>query len=79
MTGPPPWRSVGLVLLASTSLQVGLAVAATTFDDAGALSAVWIRSVVGAALLTAYIRPNPRAFTKRSSVPSPPTGWPSPA
>jgi inner membrane transporter RhtA len=64
VTAPPPWRSVGLVLLASTSLQVGLAVAATTFDDAGALSAVWIRSVVGAALLTAYIRPNPRAFTK---------------
>ena len=28
------------------------------------LSAVWIRSVVGAALLTAYIRPNPRAFTR---------------
>lgn len=63
MTALPPWRSIGLVLLASTSLQAGLAVAATTFDDAGALSAVWIRSIVGAALLTAYIRPNPRSFT----------------
>jgi inner membrane transporter RhtA len=60
----PPWRSILLVLLASTSLQVGLAVAATTFDEAGVLSAVWIRSVVGAALLTAYIRPDPRAFTR---------------
>ncbi|HEX7195984.1 MAG TPA: cyclic nucleotide-binding domain-containing protein [Candidatus Limnocylindria bacterium] len=62
MTGVP-WRSVGLVLLASTSLQVGLAVAATSFDSAGAMAAVWIRSVVGAALLTIYIRPNPRSFT----------------
>ena len=46
-----PWSPVGLVLLSSTSLQVGLAVAATTFAEAGPASAVWVRSVVGAALL----------------------------
>ncbi len=57
------WRSVGLVLLSSTSLQVGLAVAATAFAAAGPATAVWIRSVVGATLLVAYIRPNLRGFT----------------
>ena len=45
------WKPVALVLLSSTSLQFGLAIAATTFDAAGPLTAVWIRSVVGALLL----------------------------
>jgi inner membrane transporter RhtA len=53
-----------LVLLASTSLQFGLAIAATTFDSAGPISAVWIRSVVGALLLNLYIRPDFRSFTR---------------
>jgi inner membrane transporter RhtA len=57
------WRSVALVLASSTSLQFGLAIAATTFAAAGPISAVWIRSVVGAVLLGLYIRPKFRAFS----------------
>lgn len=62
MTGRD-WRPVGLVLLSSTSLQVGLAVAATAFAAAGPTSAVWVRSLVGAALLGLFIRPDLRALT----------------
>lgn len=58
------WKPIGLVLLSSTSLQVGLAVAAGVFAAAGPVSAVWVRSLVGAALLWAYIRPDPRAYTR---------------
>ena len=58
------WTPIGLVLLSSTSLQVGLAVAATAFAAAGPVSAVWVRSLVGAALLWAYIRPDPRVLTR---------------
>ena len=58
------WKPVALVLLSSTSLQFGLAIAATTFDAAGPLTAVWIRSVVGALLLGLYIRPRFRSFTR---------------
>jgi inner membrane transporter RhtA len=57
-------RAVGLVLLASTSLQLGVAIATTAFAEAGPLGATWIRSLVGAALLTAYIRPNFRSYTR---------------
>lgn len=65
MTGPRrQLRAVGLVLLSSTSLQFGLAIAATTFAEAGPISAVWIRSVVGAAFLWIYIRPDIRSFSR---------------
>ncbi len=59
-----PWRPIGLVLLSSTSLQVGLAVAATAFAEAGPASAVWVRSVVGAALLGLIIRPRFSTITR---------------
>jgi inner membrane transporter RhtA len=59
-----PWHSAALVMLSSTSLQAGLAIAATAFVAAGPATAVWIRSVVGAALLVWYIRPNFRGFTR---------------
>ena len=58
------WRPVVLVLASSTSLQLGLAIAATTFVAAGPISAVWIRSVVGAVLLGLYIRPDIRSFDR---------------
>lgn len=58
------WRPVGLVLLSSASLQVGLAVASTAFVAAGPVAAVWVRSVVGAGLLWLYIRPDPRLYTR---------------
>ena len=46
-----------MVLLSSTSLQLGLAIATTAFAAAGPIGALWVRSVVGAALLALYIRP----------------------
>ena len=58
------WQPAALVLLSSTSLQVGLAVAANAFGGAGPMGAVWVRSVVGAALLWLYIRPNIRGFDR---------------
>ena len=58
------FRPVALVLMSSTSLQFGLAIAATTFDEAGPIGAVWVRSLVGALLLGLYIRPRWRAFTR---------------
>ncbi len=59
------WRPAALVLLSSTSLQVGLALAATAFDAAGPLGALAVRSVVGATLLWLYIRPDVRSFDRR--------------
>ncbi|MFC6238066.1 cyclic nucleotide-binding domain-containing protein [Longivirga aurantiaca] len=59
-----PWKPVGLVLLSSASLQMGLAVAASVFAAAGPVSAVWVRSLVGAVLLWAYIRPDISAYTR---------------
>lgn len=65
MTGPVRQpHAVGLVLLSSVSLQLGLAVAATTFDTAGPISAVWIRSTVGAAALWLVIRPDVSSYTR---------------
>ena len=58
------WRPVALVLLSISSLQLGNAIATTAFAEAGPLGAVWIRSCVGAALLTLYIRPNLRGVTR---------------
>ncbi len=62
------WRPAGLVLASSTSLQVGLAVAANAFDEAGPMGAVWIRSLVGAGLLALYIRPDLRVFTREQVI-----------
>jgi inner membrane transporter RhtA len=53
-----------MVCLSVLSLQAGAAIATTTFDDAGPIGAVWIRSVVGGGLLALYIRPKIRAFTR---------------
>lgn len=64
MSGPSLWKPAGLVVTASTSLQLGLAVAATMFAAAGPVSAVWVRSVVGATLLCLWIRPDVRAIPR---------------
>ncbi len=61
---PSSWRPILLVLLSSSSLQVGIAIATSAFAAAGPLGAVWIRSAVGAVLMAAYIRPRPRDFTR---------------
>ena len=63
------WRPVALVLLSSTSLQVGLAIATTAFAAAGALGALWIRSLVGGLILAAYIRPDVRSLNRSQLVP----------
>ncbi len=57
-------RPILLVLLSSTSLQLGTAIATTAFAEAGPLGAVWLRGLVGAVLMTAWIRPDLRRFTR---------------
>ena len=52
-----------LVVLSSTSIQVGTAIATTAFVAAGPIGAVWVRGLVGAALLFAWVRPNVRRIT----------------
>lgn len=56
-------------MVSSTSLQLGLAIAATAFAAAGPVSAVWVRSVVGAALLWAFIRPDVRRIPRSQWAP----------
>ncbi len=58
-----------MVVASSTSLQFGLAIAATTFAAAGPFSAVWVRSVVGAALLGLWIRPKAHAISREQRIP----------
>lgn len=57
---PPPAL---LVLMSSTSIQVGTAIATTAFVAAGPIGSVWVRGLVGAALLFAWVRPNVRHIT----------------
>jgi inner membrane transporter RhtA len=57
-------RPVGLVLLSVTSLQLGIAISSTAFGVVGPLGATLVRSIVGAVLLTAFIRPDFRAFSR---------------
>ena len=61
--------AIGMVLLSSTSLQAGLAVASTVFVAAGPLAAVWIRSLVGAVLLGLLIRPDLRSLSRAQVLP----------
>jgi inner membrane transporter RhtA len=58
------WRPVAMVCVSVLSLQSGAAIATTAFDKAGPVGAVWARSVVGGGLLSLYIRPRIRAFTR---------------
>ena len=62
MTGR--WRPIAMVLLSSTSLQLGLAIATTAFAAAGPIGALWVRSVVGGGLLALYIRPSVRSLNR---------------
>ena len=57
-------RPILLVLLSSTSIQFGTAIATTVFDEAGALGAVWLRGVFGALIMAAWVRPRIRAMTR---------------
>jgi inner membrane transporter RhtA len=63
MSGLVP-RPILLVLLSSTSIQLGTAIATTAFAEAGPLGAVWVRGLVGALLMTAWVRSDPRRFTR---------------
>jgi inner membrane transporter RhtA len=56
-------RAVALVVGSMVSLQVGTAIAISAFDDAGPLGVVWMRGVIGGALLTLYLRPRLRSYT----------------
>jgi inner membrane transporter RhtA len=57
---PPPAL---LVVLSSTSIQFGTAIATTAFVAVGPIGAVWVRGIVGAALLFAWVRPDVRRIT----------------
>ena len=57
-------RAFLLVLGSMLSLQVGTAIAISAFDDAGPLGVVWVRGVIGALLLTLYLRPRLRKYSK---------------
>lgn len=58
------WRPILLVLASSTSIQFGTAIATTAFDAAGPLGAVWLRGVIGGAVMLAWIRPNLRRVSR---------------
>ena len=53
-------RPILLVLLSSTSIQFGTAIATTVFTEAGALGAVWLRGVFGALIMAVWVRPSVR-------------------
>ena len=57
-------RPIVLVLLSSTSIQVGTAIATTAFAEAGPLGAVWVRGVVGALIMAAWVRPDLRRISQ---------------
>lgn len=57
---PPPAL---LVVLSSTSIQFGTAIATTAFAAAGPIGSVWVRGLVGGALLLLLVRPNVRRVT----------------
>jgi inner membrane transporter RhtA len=56
-------RAVALVVGSMVSLQIGTAIAISAFDDAGPLGVVWMRGVIGGALMTLYLRPRLRSYT----------------
>lgn len=58
---PPPGF---LVVLSSTSIQVGTAIATTAFVAAGPIGSVWVRGLVGAGLLLLLVRPDVRRVTR---------------
>ncbi len=49
--------------MSSTSIQVGTAIATTAFAAAGPIGSVWVRGLVGALLLFAWVRPDVRRIT----------------
>jgi inner membrane transporter RhtA len=53
------WRPIALVLASTTSVQFG-----TAFVAAGPLGAVWIRGVIAAAVMLAWVRPDIRELTR---------------
>ena len=57
-------RPVLMVCASVLSIQFGIAIASTVFDEAGPFGAVWIRGVVGGVLLALYVRPKFRSFTR---------------
>ena len=57
-------RPILLVLLSSTSIQVGTAIATTAFAEAGPLGAVWLRAVIGGLLMFVWVRPNVREIRR---------------
>lgn len=58
----PPWA---LVVIAIVSVQVGAAVAKGLFDTAGPIGVVFIRTLLGAAILAALFRPRLTGYTRR--------------
>jgi len=58
----PPWA---LVVLSIVSVQIGAAVAKGLFDSAGPIGVVFIRTVLGAAILAALFRPRLTGYTPR--------------
>jgi inner membrane transporter RhtA len=63
-SSPTLWRPILLVVLSSTSIQFGTAIATTVFADAGPLGAVWLRGLIGAVILGIWIRPDLRALRR---------------
>jgi inner membrane transporter RhtA len=57
-------RPIGFVLASSTSIQFGTAIATTTFDAVRPLTAVWVRMMIGAIIMLAWIRPDVRSLTR---------------
>jgi inner membrane transporter RhtA len=57
------WRPIALVLASTTSVQFGTAIATTAFVAAGPLGAVWIRGVIAAVVMFAWVRPDLRDLT----------------
>ena len=58
------WRPIALVLASTTSVQFGTAIATTAFVSAGPLGAVWIRGLIAAAVMMAWVRPDLRGVTR---------------
>lgn len=56
-------RPIALVMLSVSSIQLGIAISTTAFPIVGPLGATFTRSLFGAGLLLAVMRPNLRAFT----------------
>src|SRR5436190_12569919 len=57
------WRPIALVLASTASVQFGTAIATTAFVAAGPLGAVWIRGVIAAGVMVAWVRPDLRSVT----------------